>query len=274
MNRSTPPLHTQNTLETLTQGTRMLIGYNNDVQYRGKVFHIQTEDRGIVDRRIETQIFYSGAILDTRIVPYGPLADEPDVDTRNRKLKVLMQTTHRELYKKLLSGEYDAFAGLEPQEKAGEVALPVAVIEEFQPGHERVPDVAREIEAGGAFEIKEGGDHVDLRSLKAKLARVEAANAASQATDDDDDVDLPTQITSLDSLGSGGSTLPDKPASSPKKPSPLPALSSLAAPPRPRPLDPLNAAPSFKPSGVLAWRGCPAPHEDLSISSLVEALLK
>jgi hypothetical protein len=254
-----------------TEATHMLIGYNNDVQYRGKVFHIQTEDRGVVDQRIETQIFFSGAILDTRIVPYGALADEADTETRNRKLKVLMQTTHRELYKKLLSGEYDAFAGLEPQEKVAE-ALPVEVIEEFQPGHERVPDVAREIEAGGSFEIKEAGDHVDLRSLKAKLARVEAASGA--ATEEDDDVDIPTQITSLDGISLGGSSLPDKPASTPRKPSPLPSLSSLAAPPRPRPLDPLQATTSWKATGVSASRGCPIPQEDLSITALVEALLK
>lgn len=248
----------------------MLIGYNNDVQYRGKVFHIQTEDRGLVDQRIETQIFFSGAILDTRIVPYGALADETDTETRNRKLKVLMQTTHRELYKKLLSGEYDAFAGLDPQEKAAE-PLPVEAIDEFQPGHERVPDVAREIEAGGSFDIKEAGDHVDLRSLKAKLARVEAA---SSATEDEDEVDIPTQITSLDGISLGGTSLPDKPSSTPRKPSPLPSLSSLAAPPRPRPLDPLQATGAWKATGVNASRGCPAPQEDLSITALVEALLK
>jgi hypothetical protein len=252
----------------------MLIGYNNDVQYRGKVFHIQTEDRGMVDQRIETQIFYAGAILDTRIVPYGALADEPDTDTRNRKLKLLMQTTHRELYKKLLSGEYDAFAGLEPQEKAVAEA-PSQAVEEFQPGHERVPDIAREIEAGASFEIKEGGDHVDLRSLKAKLARVEAANAASHASaDDDDDVDIPTQITSLDVASVSGLASADKPVSSPKKPAPLPSLSALAAPPRSRPLEPLTSVGGHKPTGVQAWRGCPAPKEDLSITALVEALLK
>lgn len=249
----------------------MLIGYNNDVQYRGKVFHIQTEDRGMVDQRIETQIFYAGAILDTRIVPYGALADEPDTDTRNRKLKLLMQTTHRELYKKLLSGEYDAFAGLEPQEKAVAEA-PSQAVEEFQPGHERVPDIAREIEAGASFEIKEGGDHVDLRSLKAKLARVEAASHAS--ADDDDDVDIPTQITSLDVASVSGLASADKPVSSPKKPAPLPSLSALAAPPRSRPLEPLTSVGGHKPTGVQAWRGCPAPKEDLSITALVEALLK
>lgn len=250
----------------------MLIGYNNDVQYRGKVFHIQTEDRGMVDQRIETQIFYAGAILDTRIVPYGALSEESDTDTRNRKLKALMQTTHRELYKKLLSGEYDAFAGLEPQEKAPAEA-PSQAVEAFQPGHERVPEVAREIEAGAPFEIKDGGDHVDLRSLKAKLARVEAASAAS-AADDDDDVDIPTQITSLDAVSVAGLASGDKPASSPKKPAPLPSLSALAAPPRSRPLEPLANAGAHKPTGAQAWRGCAAPKEDLSITALVEALLK
>ena len=82
----------------------MLIGYNNDVQHRGKTFHVQTEDRGLQSKQIETQIFCSGAILDTRIVSYADMIDGvEDLDERNKTIKTLMQTTHRDLYKRTVS---------------------------------------------------------------------------------------------------------------------------------------------------------------------------
>ena len=128
----------------------MLIGYNNDVQHRGKTFHIQTEDRGAPSNQIETQIFHSGAILDTRIISYeDKLAGVNDRATRNKSIKQLMQTTHRELYKNLLSGKYDEFAGLEP---LADVESDVEVddkIEDFTPSQERVPQAALELEEKG-----------------------------------------------------------------------------------------------------------------------------
>ena len=120
----------------------MLIGYNNDVQYRGKTFHIQTEDRGAPAHQIETQIFHSGAILDTRIVSYAEKVNEiADKETRNKSIKQLMQVTHRELYKNLFAGQYDAFAGLEPLTEKVDPAEVAA--DEFNPSQERVPEAAR-----------------------------------------------------------------------------------------------------------------------------------
>ena len=124
----------------------MLIGYNNDIEYRDKTFHIQTEDRGLSDCKIETQIFHSGAILDTRITSYEKYRDL-DEDERNRKVEALMKASHRDLYRKLLGGEYDAFAGLEPLDD-GERS---EVFEEahLEPGQDRVPAGALEIERKG-----------------------------------------------------------------------------------------------------------------------------
>ena len=59
----------------------MQIGFNNDIDYRGKTFHIQTEDRGLPAAQIETQIFCAGAILDTTIISYQKIMDgEKDED--------------------------------------------------------------------------------------------------------------------------------------------------------------------------------------------------
>ena len=37
-----------------------LLGFNNNVRHRGRVFHIQTEDSGIRHARIVTHLFADG----------------------------------------------------------------------------------------------------------------------------------------------------------------------------------------------------------------------
>ena len=233
----------------------MLIGFNNDVQYRGKTFHIQTEDRGLNTHQIETQIFHAGAILDTRIVSYADLMNVDDVDARNAQIRKLMQVTHRELYLNLFKGKYDQYAGLEPRKEVEPVA-----VEEFTPSQDRVPDAARQVEEGeSTLQVQEGVDHVDLNSLKAKLARL-AAEIPSSATleeDDEDDVDVPTQITSLDAIPE----IVQTPKVTPPKPTPSLRLLSATDPG------------GLKPTGHEAWRGCHPPSKDLSIVELVERFL-
>lgn len=255
----------------------MLIGYNNDVQYRGKTFHIQTEDRGAPSQQIETQIFHSGAILDTRIVSYGDLIkDEADITTRNKSVKTLMQTTHRELYKKLFSGDYDHFVGLEPQPRDAVVEVE-AEIQDFTPSQERVPDSARELEEAGAsaFDIKEGGDHVDLSSLKSRLARLGAPSEPDEDEEEDEGEadELHTQIVSdLDALPLiVQSDAAKKQESAPKPLFSLTKKSSLVT--RAEAARPRDADLELGASGVMAWQGCLPPTEDLSLTALVEPFL-
>lgn len=235
----------------------MLIGYNNDVQYRGKTFHIQTEDRGMTHKCIETQIFHGGAILDTRIVPYDDLVDEEsDEFALKRKIKTRMQQAHRELYRNLADGSYDQYAGLEP---AGEKANLTEAVDEFMPSQDRVPDKARLIEEGEAPDDEEsealGGKHMDLSALKAKLARLNPATP--------DDEDEAEEIDDLDELASLADETPATLS--------LPSVFELGRPRLQRP-----AAPTvqLRPTGARAWMGCEAPTEDLSITALVEAYLK
>lgn len=251
----------------------MLIGYNNDVQYRGKVFHIQTEDRGSPAMQIETQIFHAGAILDTRIVSYEEMiAGESDQETRNRSIKMLMQKTHKELYKNLFSGGYDHFVGLEPVEKREVVEEPE---EDFTPSQERIPDAARALEEGDEladeFKAAAGGDHIDLQSLKSRLARM---NSTAQEPTDASEVSLTaasqasSAARSADAAGSGVL----KPVLSLSKKSPRVNKPSLAASAKNQQTS-RDSVDSWPQTGVQAWQGCEASPADLSILTLVESLL-
>lgn len=249
----------------------MLIGYNNDVQYRGKVFHIQTEDRGSSSMQIETQIFHAGAILDTRIVSYEELvAGESDQETRNRNIKLLMQKTHKELYKNLFSGGYDHYVGLEPVEKrdAAEVE------EDFTPSQERIPDAARALEESGeiADELKAatGGDHIDLQSLKSRLAKM--SSAASDASDSSEVNLAPASTaTTAKPADAAGSGVLKPVLSLSKKPQRVNKPGSSAPTKNVSPSQ--DSVDSWAQTGVQAWQGCEPSSSELSILQLVESLL-
>src|ERR1051326_2938636 len=39
-----------------------LLGYNHNVKYRGRIFHVQTEDSGPANPRLFTHLYYEGTI--------------------------------------------------------------------------------------------------------------------------------------------------------------------------------------------------------------------
>ncbi len=161
----------------------MLIGYNNDVQYRGLTFHIQTEDRGSGnDQSVESQLFQGGQILDTRITPYAELVQNLSDDERDKKIRSIMQASHKGLFKKLKAGEYNHLVGLDPVESAAVEEVDEA---DFTPSQERVPDAARLVEQEGeaAFHSPNVGDHVDLAALKSKLAGLTSTSELSAVSD-------------------------------------------------------------------------------------------
>jgi hypothetical protein len=86
----------------------MLIGFNNDVEFKGKMYHIQTEDHGIKDGQITTIIFFSGQILDSNKISY--LADLKGIEDEEEKKKIIkkhMVELHRNFYKRLFDGDYE-----------------------------------------------------------------------------------------------------------------------------------------------------------------------
>jgi len=151
----------------------MEIGFNNDVIYRGATFHIQTEDHGIVDQRVSSQLFYRGAILDTRTISYASLIAGADEEERKSKIRKVMVKSHRSLYKRLFGGEYDTALG---DEVASEDDMDVEMVapEDFQPEQQRVPEVAKVVEEDGKVTFTfDHGDQIDLEALSRQLSQID-----------------------------------------------------------------------------------------------------
>ncbi len=78
-----------------------ILGYNHNVRYRGIVFHVQTEDSGIINPHVFTHLFHGGTILSSRKMVYDPGSAEESV-------KSLMQAQHKAAMKDLKRGAFDA----------------------------------------------------------------------------------------------------------------------------------------------------------------------
>ncbi len=116
------------------------IGFNDDVTYRGSTFHIQTEDHGQNDQRVSTQLFFSGRVLDNQTVSYAHLLEAIANEAESRaKVRKVMVAAHRNVYRRLLNGDYDESLGWDPENAPPREADPASA-DAFEPSTARVPD--------------------------------------------------------------------------------------------------------------------------------------
>ena len=83
----------------------MITGYNTDVRHGNRVFHVQTEDKGLANPKIETLIYVGGEILDNYRSSYEDLLattviSEPIIQER-------MDEQHRAVIRDIKNGKYD-----------------------------------------------------------------------------------------------------------------------------------------------------------------------
>ena len=82
-----------------------LLGFNNNVRHRGRIFHIQTEDSGIKNPRIVTHLFADGGrIIKTTRTEYAEHVSRPDMQPFVRGL---MKEQHKGMFTALRMGELD-----------------------------------------------------------------------------------------------------------------------------------------------------------------------
>src|SRR5580704_7793072 len=85
--------------------TSPLLGYNNNVRHKGKVFHVQTEDSGIKYGHIITQLFMDGGrILKSVKTSY---AEYIASDRRGEIVREMMKQQHKAMFIALRDGRFD-----------------------------------------------------------------------------------------------------------------------------------------------------------------------
>lgn len=87
----------------------MQMGFNNDVDYLGMTLHIQTEDHGMAARKITSQVFFSGAILESRTLSYAASVEAiEELEEQQELIRKQMRTMHKAFYKRIQEGAYDS----------------------------------------------------------------------------------------------------------------------------------------------------------------------
>lgn len=83
----------------------MITGYNTDVRHGNRVFHVQTEDKGLGNPKIETLIYVGGEILDSYRGGYDDLIAN-GVPSESL-IQDRMNDQHKAVIRDIKNGKYD-----------------------------------------------------------------------------------------------------------------------------------------------------------------------
>ena len=128
----------------------MLVGYNTNVPYKGKLYHVQTEDNGLKNPLVVTLLYYKGTILASKKSSYADLISSPDY---KEKVRELMKEQHKAMMKELIRGVHGDIADTPGDSQKEKHDDTVAVMQEEQP---------REQKAGAKQQISRSLDDVLL----------------------------------------------------------------------------------------------------------------
>jgi hypothetical protein len=85
----------------------MVPGFNHNILYKGVLFHIQTEDSGTKKPLITTLLYRDGTIIASRKTDYSDIIT---ADMLEKVVEDLMKEQHKEMLRRLKSGEFDGRA--------------------------------------------------------------------------------------------------------------------------------------------------------------------
>jgi len=83
----------------------MITGFNTDVEYEGRIFHVQTEDKGRDNPVVESLVYSGGEILTKRRTPYDELARSSNYS--EEAVTQLMGIQHQALIREINNGKFD-----------------------------------------------------------------------------------------------------------------------------------------------------------------------
>ncbi len=81
----------------------MITGFNTDVKHNSRVYHVQTEDKGRKNPKIETLVYVGGEILDTCRTSYETSKTSLSED----EIMELLERQHKRVIRTIKIGKYD-----------------------------------------------------------------------------------------------------------------------------------------------------------------------
>ncbi|CAM2066462.1 hypothetical protein SCOR_13865 [Sulfidibacter corallicola] len=82
----------------------MITGFNTDVRHKSKVYHVQTEDKGRSNPKIESLVYVGGEILDSYQTSY----EQKKSDLSEDEIMELLEAQHKRVIREIKTGHYDS----------------------------------------------------------------------------------------------------------------------------------------------------------------------
>ena len=82
----------------------MITGFNTDIRHNDKVYHIQTEDKGLQNPYIESLVYVGGEILASKKTSY---AEQAKSGVDEKWIGSLMEQQHRTMIAAIKRGRFD-----------------------------------------------------------------------------------------------------------------------------------------------------------------------
>lgn len=86
----------------------MITGFNTDIKHNSKVYHVQTEDKGLSNPYIESLVYVGGEILASRKTSYADRLGETGFD--EKAISTLMEQQHRTMIAAIKRGRLDSLS--------------------------------------------------------------------------------------------------------------------------------------------------------------------
>ena len=83
----------------------MITGFNTDVDYEGRIFHVQTEDKGRDNPIVESLVYTGGEIITSRRSSYVDLLKSGVYE--EAELLRRMESQHQAIIREIMSGRFD-----------------------------------------------------------------------------------------------------------------------------------------------------------------------
>ncbi len=162
----------------------MLVGYNTNIPYKDKTYHVQTEDNGKNNPVIVTLLYSQGAILASKKTSYADIISEPDYE---RKVRELMKAQHKVMIKELIAGKY---TGDQKEQAKAKAEVKVEVQEESKEKakikvkvEEKIKGVLEPAAVTDGSEQKEKQE-IPLENIQQHNAKAEAMDQLAKSLDD------------------------------------------------------------------------------------------
>lgn len=82
----------------------MITGFNTDVEYNKKIYHVQTEDKGFENPYVESLIYVGGAIIFSKRTSY---AEKLSDGISEKEIRALMENQHKTIIAAIRRGRFE-----------------------------------------------------------------------------------------------------------------------------------------------------------------------